>query len=764
MTSAGPDLSACDREPIHLIGSIQPHGALLALDAGTLTIDHVSANSGHYIGAPPERLIGLQLDDLVTGGRAGELRDRNLIPLRPEILKPWFVTLAVPGAAPRDLECLPHCNNGRIILDLLPREQRPAAVWERDDLRQRVIAELVRPDTLAELAQVSADIVRSVIGFDRVMIYRFADDKHGEVIAESTVRDDSFLGLHYPASDIPEPARRHFVLNVIRTIPDINAPPVPILGAAGKIAGPASEDPLDLTYSKLRAVSPVHVEYLNNMGVNASISISLVTGDQLWGLVACHHYAPRPVAASQVRFLELLGGTISALLQGVENRMQLRRSIDAERTAFDIEHEGRASMSMRRALSDWAPELMQLLDAQGIVLQQMGEIAEFGRVPLPRLDFAPLRGLQTEGITATDHLSAVIPMDEAQWQVAAGAAYLELSDDGRDYLAFLREHYEQTIKWAGRPDKVEVHEADGVVRLSPRGSFALWREERVGRSRPFDKTDREVMRIVRRALFALNSLERERAAVRAQREAEAQEQRLRVALLDAARKASMGELATALAHELNQPLAAVTNYVNACRQELTNFGMNLPDEIDRIMREAVNSAGRAADLVRRLRDFISRGEIESEEVDLHGAIRQGVELAVMANPKHPPIVRFDFDEDLPTVRAEPVQMVQVILNLAQNAITAMQASDPCLLTVRTRRAGTEVQVSVRDTGPGVAREMRGRLFDAFHSSTTGGMGIGLSLCRSIVEAHGGRIWLSKATDGAEVTFSIPIEGQDGRDG
>ncbi len=751
MNANGVDLSSCDREPIHLIGAIQPHGALIAADGPDQLIGYASANTFAVLGIAPDELLGRPLAELLPQGDLDALARRHLQPRRPELFKSVVLDVAPPGDAPRRLECLPHSNGGTTILEFVEKEATDPDPWLEGDLRQRIIAELVRPGTLAELAQLSAEILREVTGFDRVMIYRFAEDKHGEVIAESTVRPDSFLGLHYPASDIPDPARRHFVLNAVRTIVDIEAPAVPIR-AAGGLA------PLDLTFSKLRAVAPVHIEYLGNMGVRASMSISLVTDNELWGLVACHHYGPRRVSLARLQFSELLGGTISALLQGIADRTQLRRSIRAEKVAFALEKQGRQGTPLAEVVEDWCAQLMELLDAQGIVFKQAGRIAEFGAVPNPRLRYAPLRAQLSEGVAVTDQLSSIIAMDDAQWHVAAGAAYLELSDDGADYLVLAREHYEHTIKWAGRPDKLERRMVDGTTRLSPRGSFALWREERIGRSKPFDSTDREALRIVRRALFALNSLERERAAVRARNEAEAEEERLRLALLDAARRTSMGELASALAHELNQPLSAVTNYVNACRQELRNMGVPVPEGLHGLMRDAVDEASRASDLVKRLRAFIAGGTLAPERIDLHATIHQAVDLAMMASDADRPRIAYAFANDIPAIWADPVQIGQVVLNLALNAVAAMRgASDP-VLTIATRLAGGTVVVSVGDTGHGIDPDVRKTLFEPFHSSTTSGMGIGLSLCRSIVEAHGGRIWAEEPAQGAEIVFSLPMNG------
>lgn len=755
------DLTSCDTEAIHRIGAIQPIGFLLAADALTLTVEFASRNAQELFGLPLASILGHPLASLLGEDNCQALRLRKLQPTMPDLLRPWFLTIEAADGAMQDLECYPHLQDGWIVLEFVPLEKAPAEMWETDLLRQRIISELIHPETLTDLAQVGAQIIRDVTGFDRVMIYRFAEDKHGEVIAESTTRDDSFLGLHYPASDIPDPARRHFALNIIRLIPDINALPVPILTRSGAIADDSSPQALDLTFSKLRAVAPVHVEYLNNMGVGASLSISLTSNDELWGLVACHHYAPIQLSWSTLRFCELVGGTISALLQSLENTIKLRHSIRAERTAFDIESQARAGKPLRDVIRDHAGILMDQCGAQGLAMMLDGQFFQQGLLPGAPEDYLALRDELVEGIAVSDCLKGAEGDTEASPPGIAGAAMMELSGDGQDWLVLFRESYEQTIRWAGKPDKVGTRLRDGTIRLSPRGSFALWSEERRGRSKPFTAIDHEVLRITRRALFAINSLDRERGAVAAQMEAEAEEARLRLVLLDSARNRSMGELASAIAHELNQPLSAVTNYVNACRQELRNFGIAIPDAVDRLIDSAVSESSRAANLVRRLRKFIGGGEIAQEKMDLHSVIRQGVELALVASNGDRCEVVFHFDPDLTEITADPVQVGQVILNLVRNSLTAMRGCDTRVLTVSTVLVEPLVTVSVRDTGIGIPEEIMGKLFEPFHSSTTSGMGIGLSLCRSIVEAHGGRIWTESSDVGTEFVFSLKVDGSRG---
>lgn len=751
------DLSSCDTEPIHEIGAVQPHGALLAAAADG-RIAYASLNVEHFLGRPAEALLGRTLSEIFGHHQVEALAGRSLAPLNPDLIRPWFVELDGLVGSPRRLECFPHRHAEHTVLEFVQYDPGPAKVWEEDLIRQRVIGELIKPETLEELARASADIIRDVTGFDRVMIYRFAADKHGEVIAESTSRHDSFLGLHYPASDIPDPARRHFTLNVIRSIPDINAIPSPIVTRDGTVADASHGRPLDLTYSKLRAVAPVHVEYLNNMGVGASMSISLISNDALWGLVACHHYGPLYLPWSRFRYCELLGGTISALLQSIENATHLRQSIRAERTAHEVERAARDEVSLVDIVARHADELMLHVGAIGMELMLDARRHVFGKATRQPVKLEALKAELADGMATTDRLGEITAISREDAAIAAGAAYLQLSDDGADGLVFLREEFEQTIRWAGKPDKIERREVDGTVRLSPRGSFALWREERRGRSKPFSQSDREALRIIRRVLFALNSLHRERAAIAAQKQAEREEARLRLVVMEATRRSSLGELASALAHELNQPLSAVTNYVNACRQELRNYGVVIPNEIAHLIDQAVAESSRAADLVRRLRNFIAEGEIVPEHIDVAQPVRQGMELALAAREGELPEVTLDIAEDVPKVWADPVQIGQVVLNLVRNALPALEGSGARRLRLSVRAVGDMVEIAVRDTGSGVPDELRATIFEPFHSSTTSGMGIGLSLCRSIVEAHGGRIWYSPAEPGSQFTFTLPRDG------
>lgn len=753
MSEARADLVSCESEPIHEIGAIQPQGALIAVDTATGMVTHASENLPRYMAVTAEQALDRSVADLIGEKGFEDIARCAVEPRIPHVSQPVFLDFQVSGKE-FHLECTPHRNQSRLILEFEELSDCRVDLWGHDALRQRIISDFIKPSTLDALAAEAADIVRDATGFDRVMVYRFAEDKHGEVIAESTNQPDSFLGLHYPASDIPEPARRHFTLNFIRMIPDINCTPSRILSSSGAENG---AKPLDLTYSRLRAVAPVHIEYLTNMGVNASMSISLVSNNELWGLVACHHYSRHQLTSSCLRFCELFGGNVSAMLQNLENTHLLQRSVSAEKTAYGLEAAFRTDNRLHKLVRQQSEQLMSLVEAQAMVLRIGDRTETFGRQPPQAIAYESMADQVVDGVATSDNLGSLFDLSDEQTARAAGAAYMQLSEEGDDFLVLVREEYDQIIRWAGKPEKVETVGVDGVKRLSPRGSFALWRQERRGCSKPFSYVDREVLRIIRRALFALNSLNRERAAVFAQNQAEAERTRLRLALLEAERRGSMGELAGALAHELNQPLAAVSNFVSACRQELKNCGLAVPDHLIQMIDDAVEESTRAADLVRRLRNFISTGELQLEEFDLHPIIVQAAELAYITNGRPANVtIETRFDSKIPPITADTVQIGQVVLNLVRNSIEAI-GHESGRVTIHTALVDKFVEFAIVDTGSGFPPEVLDTLFTPFHASKTSGMGMGLSLCHSIITAHGGRIWQTPRKDGAELRFTLPVD-------
>ncbi len=483
------DLDNCAREPIHIPGSIQPRGVLVVAQEPDLTIAQVSANVADMFERAPQDLLGRSISELVGSEQAaviaratagfGDLRERN----------PLEMMIAV-GTRQVAFDVILHRESaGQLLVELeLASGPRPFSFPNTYLAVRGSVAELNRASTLTELYDITARAVRELTAFDRVMVYRYDAEYNGEVVAEAK-RDDlnSFLGLHYPASDIPAQARALYEKNWIRIIDDIGYTPSPLVPQEN----PATGRPIDLTHSTLRSVSPIHVEYLTNMGVGASMSISLMRNGRLWGLIACHHYSGPHLPPYGVRAAaEFLGSTLSLRLVDRVEDEELRARLAGQAILAKIAAAMQNQSEPLRSALLGAPDVFDLVPADGIVMNVDGERVTRGAVPEPGVvdELVAWLGSQDVGVFATDCVSESIGTDIAP-ELVSGLLALLLPDN--HYLIWLRGELQRTVDWGGDPTNkaIAVREGDSV-RLSPRKSFDRWRETVERRSAPWLETER----------------------------------------------------------------------------------------------------------------------------------------------------------------------------------------------------------------------------------------------------------------------------------
>lgn len=747
------DLTNCDSEPVHTPGYIQAFGALVVASESDLVIGHASANCKQYLSQVPQDLLGLHLSAFLGPDLFADLQSRSLVPTRPDYLNPLKCQFSDGQGNRRTLDCLVHAHDENILLEFF---EAPPDTVEHDGLeivRRQIVSEPTLPRSSSEICTAAARMFRRFTGYDRVMVYRFHEDNHGEVVAESTDQPDSFLGLHYPASDIPEPVRRLFAASTIRMIADVDDEPISVL------ADPDSGDqrPIDLSHAKLRGVSPIHVEYLRNMGVRASLSAPIVVKGRLWGLISCHHSGPKALPLRLLHTCELIGSIVASFLHGLRSSEHLDALLAVQALSHHIERRCHEGMSLFEALRLYAPSVNHRLKTDTLVVQ----IGDDGFVAGEKLEQIPnlsaLRSHAVAGMLVSDHLGNFDGRVLTGGNACAGGALLMLSEDGSDYVFLGRRNYAHTVTWGGDITKSVTVEEGGRLRISPRRSFQAFKQTVSGRSRPFESGQRELLGHFRRSLVALRSAERERLAWREKEIAEANQAVMQAQLLHSARISSMGELASSIAHELAQPLTAITNYVNACRQEIRNLGQTLPADISELMDDALAEADRAGAIVHGLRNFIEHGDLEPSELNIEESVRDGVGLMISGGLAFGVEVALDIDGNLPKVWADPVQIEQVLFNLVRNAAEAMDGGSEKRVAVSAKlNEKREVEVTVRDSGPGVPSEVKAAIFHPFQTTKRGGLGIGLSVCRTIIEAHGGRIWLADTQPGAEFHFTLPV--------
>lgn len=503
----GLDLTACDREPIQIPGAIQPHGLLLIADRASLTViggagDIEGRLTPSWLGRPLDILLAQDAAAGVRAAEAGAAARLKTVPGRTEALDA-FVSIAG--------------DHVLITLETAPEQSRPAhAILSQLD---RAGTSFERVVTLDALCARAAIVFRELTGFDRVMIYRFLDDGAGRVLGEDRDPDlPSFLNHHFPAGDIPRQARALYVRNRVRVIPDITYQPAAIR--------PAELAAIDLSDVSIRSVSPIHLQYLKNMGVRASASISIVQDGLLWGLIACHHMSPRDLPCETRSACSALAGGLARQVRAKEEaevyreRIRLRTTEDAIFSRIDPE------VPVDGLIERVGGDLRMMLGADGFAAVAGSHVAVEGTCP-PRGALVELGRWLVPRTAAEPFVTrslAVQYAPAAAWpERASGLLALTLHSESPVLLLWFRAEEREVMEWAGNPHKGS--DADPEAVLAPRNSFESWCEEVGGRARRWTLAQIEsAVRLSRRLLEArqtrrLRDLNRELGATIAEKEA-----------------------------------------------------------------------------------------------------------------------------------------------------------------------------------------------------------------------------------------------------
>lgn len=469
------DLINCKTAPLHRIGAIQTHGALIVFDHQGKCLA-ASENIESFAGTPARACIGQDVASTSWGHSLRALIERTRhardgIHLRADV--------ALDG---RSLRALAHQRDGMILVELYaPSSAEHLAPACRADARSDRVAfihDLKAIDDVEACAERLLDLVAELSGFDRVMLYRFSPDWHGEVIAERLQGTlQGYLGLRFPADDVPPNARVLYVLNPVRLIPDVSAPVAPVVQAP-------DTEVIDLTHSRLRAVHPVHLEYLGNMQVAASFSLSVVFNGNLWGMIACHHPTPLEipfdVQCELEEYLAIACMRIGALAERAS--LEQHRSIEAAFDEMKCQFNELDQRDLCDGIFEMIPRIQKTFEADGCWIKLDGREQISGKVPGGYAAAALLAWFRARPDPVCACFSELPPVLRAhdelrQW--ASGALHLPLMKD--DFIILLRREQIETVRWAGRPN---AHE-DGHAKLSPRSSFAQWVESVQYQSEPW---------------------------------------------------------------------------------------------------------------------------------------------------------------------------------------------------------------------------------------------------------------------------------------
>lgn len=485
------DLTNCDREPIHIPGSIQPHGCLLACDAACRSILRHSANTTTMLGIAND-INGRLLEDVIGAEALHAIRNALT---RSNDASRAALMFAQPLKSGRLFDIAVHRFKSTIIIECEPARPDIAQPLE---LARTLIGRVSAIDTVERLVRDTARLIRGMLGYDRVMVYQFGHDEAGKVVSESKRADlESFLGQYFPASDIPQQARELYLRNTIRIISDANFERIPVVPALD-----ASGEPLDLSFAHLRSVSPIHCEYLRNMGVGASMSISIIVDGALWGLIACHHYGPRTLSMAERVAAEMFGEFFSLHLNALKQKQKLEAATTARQSLDRFLRLTARATNIDEVLRENMPDFASLVPCDGAGIWLRGQWTSFGTTPpgdaIPAL--AALAESVAEGrVWATHMLSQFLPDAESFAADTSGVMIVPLSQRPRDYLFFFRREIVHTLDWAGNPEKSYETGPLGD-RLTPRKSFAIWKETVHQQAAPWADEEREIAEAARAAL------------------------------------------------------------------------------------------------------------------------------------------------------------------------------------------------------------------------------------------------------------------------
>ena len=488
------DLTNCDREPIHIPGSVQPFGFLLAL-LSDFTVAMTSENVATFLGREPADVLQQPVEKILSAEAVDAIRDRVDYLSGTDASERLFGIVLQDGGKPFDLAI--HFSGAYLIV-----EAEPSVVETNvnsGEIVRLMLGRVRKTKGITELAQEAARQVKVLTGFDRVMVYRFQADGSGEVIAE-TARSglESFLGLHYPASDIPQQARLLYQRNWLRIIADINAKNASLLASSTHSAGL-----LDLSMSTLRSVSPVHIEYLQNMGVGASMSVSILRDGKLWGLFACHHYSSRHISFERRTAAELFGQMFSWILESREREATVAYESRAHQIQERLIEAATSQEHSRRAIVDFIDDYRKMVECDGIAIWSDGDVTLSGHTPTESevKDLVAFINRTSPGrICASAEIAKVYAAGESFRDRAAGFLAIPISRVPRDCLIFFRREIVQSVNWAGAPEKVYASGPLGP-RLTPRKSFELWQQVVHGQSAPWRPADLQIAESLRVTLL-----------------------------------------------------------------------------------------------------------------------------------------------------------------------------------------------------------------------------------------------------------------------
>ncbi|TDO24083.1 ATP-binding protein [Pedobacter duraquae] len=715
------DLTNCDKEPIHIPGRIQSHGFLIAIDIDTLLIKYVSLNTFKFIEV-----------------EAADLLDKSILFLEEQMIfkddKVQLKSLLILGSQKDSYEGInPYYLNikGQPFYLIISKsgayhvlEFEPAILdFDIQGTVGRSISGILAGRRLISMMENTADEIKKIIGYDRVMVYKFHDDGHGEVIAEAKNEDlEPFYGLHYPASDIPKQARALYLLNYTRIIADVNTNDSAVITTSDNFSA------LDLTHSVLRAVSPIHIQYLKNMGVDSSFSISLITNGKLWGLIACHNYTPKFIDYKARESTKLIGQILSSALEYRQEEEDDEKVKLLLAHAEELQQSLVADQDFISALTTHRVTIKDVTHSTGVVICFEGRLYTLGQVPAEeeiKMLVAWLTTTMEDSVYHTSQLPEVFSPAKNFKSTASGILAAMLSKDLGEFVIWFKPEQITTVHWAGNPEKPMTETPDGHMDLSPRNSFESWAQ--IVENTSASWTREEIASVIKIRHKLLDVINKKANEIRALNE------RLKLAYEE------LDTFSYTISHDLRTPLTSIKSYtelVLATNKSLDEQGKML---LNRVLAGANKMAFLINEILKLAR--VGRSDLKAEQLDMGSILEEIKTDALNVDGARHVTVKIGAT---PSILGDPTLITQIFANLIGNAVKySVSAIDP-MVVVSGEDGGDEVIYTIKDNGIGIDLNYHDKVFELFKRMDNAkgyqGTGVGLAIVKRIVEKHNARIW------------------------
>lgn len=733
------NLTNCDREPIHIPGSVQAHGYILVLtkdDSGGLRIERASRNAAAFVGLPFEKILGAAVRDILNPELTDSL-EREYESSREPQANHYLGCFLLPSGA--EMDVITHSVGAWLVAEF---ENADRAV-DQNVLNMTIVNVMAQLESLKEAPELGAAVtreIRSLTRFDRVLLYSFDPQGNGTVIAEDRNETlPTMLHLRFPGADIPQQARLLYLLNRVRIIPNVEYTPSPVEGSEN------NAEPLDLTYSVLRSVSPIHRDYMRNMGTAASMSISVVIDGKLWGMISCHNAVPRTVSYVVRSACDVLTRIVATQISAHSRAFDYAEAIRLKAIERDLLTYMALEDKYLDGITNHPEKVMELTNSSGAAFILDDACVLMGETPSERhvkMLAEALGRREQSDVFVSDHLAREFPLAEAFTETASGMMAISLSQVHRFQILWFRPEILRTVHWAGEPQT--ERKADGRLEISPRKSFASWSELVKGHSQAWKNVEIEAARDFRNAVLSIVLRRAEELADMA-------------AELEFTNK-ELEAFSYSVSHDLRAPFRHISGFAELL---LTDESERLTEKGKGYLNRISQAAQFAGQLVDSLLNFsqIARTRLDMRMIPMTVLVRD-VWDDVISEELRGRRVEFHCSE-LPTVQGDAQLLRQALRNLLSNAAKYTSKRPTARVDVTATRDHHQFIFSIRDNGVGFDNRYVHKLFGAFQRlhrmEDFEGTGIGLANVRRIITRHGGQTWAEgKLNEGAIFYFSLPV--------